>query len=132
MFMFEKAVVGSRRYWIWVLCLVAVIGVGVLSYLRQLDTGLGITGGEVLQGSGCLQSDAGDDRAGDGSAFGERPRKRVRRGLARTGDRIAMGTGLWIAEPVGERGGRFRRNHVLELVGFGVSVRPIHSQHIRE
>ncbi len=44
MFMFEKAVVGSRRYWIWVLCLVAVIGVGVLSYLRQLDTGLGITG----------------------------------------------------------------------------------------
>ncbi|MCX6635301.1 MAG: polysulfide reductase NrfD, partial [Acidobacteria bacterium] len=42
--MFEKAVVGSRRYWIWVLCLVAVIGVGLLSYLRQLDTGLGITG----------------------------------------------------------------------------------------
>ena len=44
MFMFEKAVVGSRRYWIWVLCLFAVIGVGFLSYLRQLDTGLGITG----------------------------------------------------------------------------------------
>jgi molybdopterin-containing oxidoreductase family membrane subunit len=42
--MFEKAVVGSRRYWIWVLCLFAVIGVGFLSYLRQLDTGLGITG----------------------------------------------------------------------------------------
>jgi molybdopterin-containing oxidoreductase family membrane subunit len=44
MFMFEKAVVGSRRYWIWVLCLVAVIGLGFLSYLRQLSTGLGITG----------------------------------------------------------------------------------------
>jgi molybdopterin-containing oxidoreductase family membrane subunit len=44
MFMFEKAVVGSRRYWIWVLCLVAVIGLGLLSYLRQLGTGLGVTG----------------------------------------------------------------------------------------
>jgi len=44
MFMFEKAVVGSRRYWVWVLCLVAVIGLGFLSYLRQLSTGLGITG----------------------------------------------------------------------------------------
>jgi Ni/Fe-hydrogenase subunit HybB-like protein len=44
MFMFEKAVVGSRRYWVWLLCLAAVIGLGFLSYLRQLATGLGITG----------------------------------------------------------------------------------------
>jgi Ni/Fe-hydrogenase subunit HybB-like protein len=44
MFMFEKAVVGSRRYWIWILCLFGVIGLGFLSYLRQLNTGLGITG----------------------------------------------------------------------------------------
>jgi molybdopterin-containing oxidoreductase family membrane subunit len=44
MFMFEKAVVGSRRYWIWVLCLLAVIGLGLLCYLRQLSYGLGITG----------------------------------------------------------------------------------------
>ncbi len=44
MFMFEKAVVGSRRYWVWILCLFAVIGLGLLSYLRQLATGLGITG----------------------------------------------------------------------------------------
>jgi Ni/Fe-hydrogenase subunit HybB-like protein len=44
MFMFEKAVVGSRRYWVWILCLFAVIGLGLLSYLHQLATGLGITG----------------------------------------------------------------------------------------
>lgn len=44
MFMFEKAVVGSRRYWTWILCLVAVIGAGFLSYLRQLNDGLVITG----------------------------------------------------------------------------------------
>ncbi len=44
MFMFEKAVVGSRRYWTWVLCLLAVIGVGFGFYLRQLGSGLGITG----------------------------------------------------------------------------------------
>ena len=44
MFMFEKAVVGGRRYWTWILCLLTVIGLGFLSYLRQLDTGLGITG----------------------------------------------------------------------------------------
>ncbi len=44
MFMFEKAVVGSRRYWIWILCLVAVMGAGFLAYLHQLGTGLGVTG----------------------------------------------------------------------------------------
>jgi Ni/Fe-hydrogenase subunit HybB-like protein len=44
MFMFEKAVVGSRRYWVWLLCLMAVIGLGLISYLHQLAQGLGVTG----------------------------------------------------------------------------------------
>jgi Ni/Fe-hydrogenase subunit HybB-like protein len=44
MFMFEKAVVGSRRYWIWIGSLLVVIGVGFLFYLRQLNVGLGVTG----------------------------------------------------------------------------------------
>jgi Ni/Fe-hydrogenase subunit HybB-like protein len=44
MFMFEKAVVGSRRYWTWLGCLGAVILVGFSCYLFQLHEGLGITG----------------------------------------------------------------------------------------
>jgi len=44
MFMFEKAVVGSRKYWTWLLFLFAVIGIGFIAYLRQFDQGLGITG----------------------------------------------------------------------------------------
>ena len=44
MFMIEKAVVGSRRYWTWIFCLLAVIGIGFLCYLRQMSYGLGITG----------------------------------------------------------------------------------------
>jgi molybdopterin-containing oxidoreductase family membrane subunit len=44
MFMFEKAVVGSRRYWAWLGALSAVILVGFLFYLRQLHVGLGVTG----------------------------------------------------------------------------------------
>jgi len=44
MFMFEKAVVGSRRYWAWLGALSAVILVGFLCYLWQLQAGLGITG----------------------------------------------------------------------------------------
>ena len=44
MFMFEKAVTGSRRYWTWILCLVAVIGVGFIAWLYQLQNGLGVTG----------------------------------------------------------------------------------------
>jgi len=44
MFMFEKALVGNRRYWIWLLCLLAVMGLGFLAYLWQLEEGLGITG----------------------------------------------------------------------------------------
>ncbi|MFZ0962116.1 MAG: NrfD/PsrC family molybdoenzyme membrane anchor subunit [Terriglobia bacterium] len=42
--MFEKAAVGSRRYWTWVGSLLVVIGVGFLFYLHQLDYGLGVTG----------------------------------------------------------------------------------------
>jgi len=44
MLMFEKAIVGSRGYWTWILSLFAVIGIGFLAYLRQLDAGLGVTG----------------------------------------------------------------------------------------
>jgi Ni/Fe-hydrogenase subunit HybB-like protein len=44
MFMFEKAVVGSRRYWTWVMALLAVMGVALIAYLRQLDVGLAVTG----------------------------------------------------------------------------------------
>ncbi len=44
MFMFEKAVVGSRRYWSWIGALFVIILAGFLFYLRQLQVGLGITG----------------------------------------------------------------------------------------
>ena len=44
MFMFEKAVVGSKRYWGWIACLLAIIGAGTCAYLYQLANGLGITG----------------------------------------------------------------------------------------
>jgi len=44
MFMFEKAVVGGRKYWTWIAILMAFIGIGFLCYLRQFTTGLGITG----------------------------------------------------------------------------------------
>ena len=44
MFMFEKAVVGGRRYWTWVCCLLAVIGIAFIAYFRQLQVGLAITG----------------------------------------------------------------------------------------
>lgn len=42
--MLEKALVGGKKYWAWLVFLVLVIGAGGLSYLRQLDYGLGITG----------------------------------------------------------------------------------------
>src|SRR5512143_828082 len=42
--MLEKAIYGSRRYWLWICCLLAVIGVGFISYIYQYKTGLGITG----------------------------------------------------------------------------------------
>ncbi len=44
MFMLEKAVVGSRRYWIWIGTLVGIIAVAFFFYLRQFNYGLGITG----------------------------------------------------------------------------------------
>ena len=44
MFMFEKAVTGGRRYWLWILFLFAVIATGFICYLRQLNYGLAITG----------------------------------------------------------------------------------------
>jgi Ni/Fe-hydrogenase subunit HybB-like protein len=44
MFMFEKALVGNKKYWGWVLALLAVVCLGFLTYLRQLNVGLGITG----------------------------------------------------------------------------------------
>lgn len=42
--MLEKAIKGSARYWIWVLCLLGIIGVGFIAYLYQFRQGLGITG----------------------------------------------------------------------------------------
>ncbi len=42
--MFEKALVGSRRYWTLVFVLLGIIGIGFLVYLKQLSYGLGITG----------------------------------------------------------------------------------------
>jgi Ni/Fe-hydrogenase subunit HybB-like protein len=42
--MLEHALRGDKRYWSWVIALMALIGVGVLFYLRQYNEGLGITG----------------------------------------------------------------------------------------
>src|SRR5512146_2853199 len=42
--MLEKALVGDRGYWAWVVGLLAVIGLGLAAYLHQLSTGLGVTG----------------------------------------------------------------------------------------
>ena len=42
--MLDKALIGSRKYWIWIFILLAIIGVAVLTYLRQFSEGLGITG----------------------------------------------------------------------------------------
>jgi molybdopterin-containing oxidoreductase family membrane subunit len=44
MFMFEKAIVGDRKYWSWIVALIAIVFLGLISYFRQLDFGLGITG----------------------------------------------------------------------------------------
>jgi molybdopterin-containing oxidoreductase family membrane subunit len=44
MFMLEKAMVGGRRYWIWVGTLLAVIALALGFYLYQLSYGLGLTG----------------------------------------------------------------------------------------
>jgi molybdopterin-containing oxidoreductase family membrane subunit len=42
--MIEKAFKGNRYYWIWLALLALTAGVGFLSYLKQWDYGLGITG----------------------------------------------------------------------------------------
>ncbi|MFH1740363.1 MAG: sulfate reduction electron transfer complex DsrMKJOP subunit DsrP [bacterium] len=42
--MLENALIGSRKYWAWIILLLAVIGIGFLCYLKQLSFGLGITG----------------------------------------------------------------------------------------
>lgn len=42
--MFEKALTGSKGYWVWVLFLLATITVGFICYLKQFSYGLGITG----------------------------------------------------------------------------------------
>ena len=42
--MIEKAFKGNRYYWIWLALLALTTGVGFLSYLKQWDYGLGITG----------------------------------------------------------------------------------------
>lgn len=44
MFMLEKALAGSRRYWSWIGFLLLVMLVGFASYMRQLRLGLVITG----------------------------------------------------------------------------------------
>lgn len=42
--MFEKALVGSKRYWTWIGILLVIIGVGVVNYFYQFFNGLGVTG----------------------------------------------------------------------------------------
>lgn len=42
--MLEKAIKGSKIYWIWLGVLGAIIGVGALTYVNQFNFGLGITG----------------------------------------------------------------------------------------
>lgn len=42
--MFEKALIGSRRYWGWIILLIVITGVGFIFYLKQWSYGLAITG----------------------------------------------------------------------------------------
>lgn len=42
--MLEKALYGERGYWTWVICLLALIGVAFLFYLKQFHLGLTVTG----------------------------------------------------------------------------------------
>ncbi len=42
--MLEIALIGSKRYWVWIGALLVVIGIAVTQYLRQFSYGLGITG----------------------------------------------------------------------------------------
>src|SRR4030065_398703 len=42
--MLEKAIKGGSRYWVWIFCLLSVIGIGFIAYLYQFKYGLGVTG----------------------------------------------------------------------------------------
>ncbi len=42
--MLEKALTGSRNYWLWIAGLVVICAIGGICYLMQLNYGLGITG----------------------------------------------------------------------------------------
>lgn len=42
--MLEKALIGSKRYWLWIGALLVVIGIAFIMYLKQFSEGLGITG----------------------------------------------------------------------------------------
>ena len=42
--MLELALKGSKKYYLWVLILLGIIGIGFLVYLKQFFFGLGITG----------------------------------------------------------------------------------------
>jgi len=42
--MIDKAFVGSKTYWSWMIFLLALIGIGTLAYLYQFRNGLGVTG----------------------------------------------------------------------------------------
>lgn len=42
--MVEKALVGSRKYWMWIFFLLALIGIGVVLFVYQTMIGLGVTG----------------------------------------------------------------------------------------
>jgi len=42
--MFEKALVGSKRYWLWLGALLVIIGIAFIQYMNQFTNGLGITG----------------------------------------------------------------------------------------
>lgn len=42
--MFEKALTGSKKYWVWIFALLFVIVMGVFAYAKQYSYGLGITG----------------------------------------------------------------------------------------
>ncbi|MDY6950264.1 MAG: NrfD/PsrC family molybdoenzyme membrane anchor subunit [Thermodesulfobacteriota bacterium] len=42
--MLEKAFLGGRKYWTWMICLLFVMGAGFIAWLFQFRDGLGITG----------------------------------------------------------------------------------------
>ncbi len=42
--MLERSLRGGTRYWLWILLLFVLIGIGFVTYLYQLSTGLGVTG----------------------------------------------------------------------------------------